>query len=324
MRNLVLLFICLNIFITSTSAVDKPYATCVLDGQLGNQLFQIATTLSYAWDNGLEPVFPELHREDSNISRNRDALLFRLNASPLPRKIKNFFKCKNVLYKKMTIPKGDDMCLVGFFQTYKYFDHHKEALKKLFKPAESFIAMIKEKYSDLLQHDCTVAVHVRTYNKEWTDYLPFAGLQYYADAISLFPQKALFVIFSDRINWCKHHFKNFNRPMIFMDAEGDRSLEDFVLMSMLKHNIIGNSSFSWWAAYLNDNNNKTVVAPKFFHRKQKGSPNMPNWKQIPIDLLAAYPHDMYKYDGSSQSLDTQEKNCQPNFGKLFSSKFLQR
>ena len=58
-------------------AAQKPYVTCHFLGQLGNQLYQAAATLAYAWDNGLEPIFPELvTRTDLNISVNREKIFF--------------------------------------------------------------------------------------------------------------------------------------------------------------------------------------------------------------------------------------------------------
>src|SRR5579862_6430206 len=70
----------------------KPFVTCNLHGQLGNQLYEIATTLAYAWDHVAIPMFPELKKSNFNIPINRERIFFRLNASSLPRPIKYTFK----------------------------------------------------------------------------------------------------------------------------------------------------------------------------------------------------------------------------------------
>ncbi len=306
-------FACL-LFLNSTSRAasnetqGKPYVTCSLNGQLGNQLFEIAATLAHAWDNDIEPLFPELNNTNNNIPINRERILFRLNTSSLPRPIRHTFE-QYLNYEKIDIPNRPDQCLTGYFQTWEYFHHHRKKNLEIFAPRPEELDRIKSKHADLLKHPFTVGIHVRTFNKEWSPALPFAGLSYYEKAMSQYPSEALFVVFSDRINWCKHHFAKFKRKIIFI--ENQDHIEDFFLMSMLKHNIIGNSSFSWWAAYLNQNSNKIVIAPSHFvHPKvlSKVNANMPDWKTLEIDYnhdSAPYPEDMRKYDSISKSIDTQ-------------------
>jgi len=265
LRYLFYALVCLSVLTGQLSAKvnKKPFVTCHFRGQLGNQLHQIATTLAHAWDNNLEPIFPELKRNDLNIPINRKRIFFRLNASPLPRPIQDTFKQLHH-FEKIEIPCKPDHMLNGHFQTWEYYDHHRQKILDLFAPRDQELNQLKSKYAELLNHPLTVGVHVRTFNKKWSKHIPFVGLAYYEKALSHFPPEALFVIFSDRINWCKHHFKKFNRPMIFIEKQDH--IQDLFLMSMLKHNIIGNSSFSWWAAYLNKNPNKMVIAPSHFIR----------------------------------------------------------
>ena len=106
------------------------------------------------------------------------------------------------------------------------------------------------------------SIHVRR-----GDYLtkpnihPTQTINYYMDAVKLMSPNTLFLVFSDDIGWCKDNFKDFTN-IVFI--EGNSDYEDLLLMSLCDNNIICNSSFSWWAAWLNQNPNKKVVAPKLW------------------------------------------------------------
>ena len=86
------------------------------------------------------------------------------------------------------------------------------------------------------------------------------GREYLENASKLFPKNSLFVIFSDNIYWCMKELKGLDLKMFFMPKQKHHL--DFYLMSLCDHNIISNSSFSWWAAYINQNKDRIVVAPK--------------------------------------------------------------
>ncbi len=302
------LIFCSFTFLFPCDEEQKPYVSCSLHGQLGNQMHQIATTLAFAWDHNMVPLFPELMKKEYNLPMNYQRIFFRLNSSPLPRPILQRFKqWKN--FEKIDIPIRPNQVLDGYFQTWEYYHHHRDRLLELFSPAQEELDFIKSKYNKLLSHSCTVGVHVRTFNKQLSNDIPFVGLDYYHRAMALYPPEALFIVFSDRINWCKHYFSKFNRPVVFINS-GDH-IEDFFLMSQLKHNIIGNSSYSWWAAYLNKNPDKVVVAPSHFVHpsiQKKVNANLPDWITLDIDYdyrQAPYPEDICDYDLFSQSIDTQ-------------------
>ena len=116
----------------------------------------------------------------------------------------------------------------------------------------------------------SVSVHVRrgdyVLDKNTQEFHGVCGVDYYLDAIKLIASKMddlLLVFFSDDTEWAIEEFKNLPYSLIFIDHnKGENSWKDMFLMSNCKHNIIANSSFSWWAAYLNQNQNKMVIAPK--------------------------------------------------------------
>lgn len=287
----------------------RPFVTCDLRGGLGNLLFGVAATLAYAWDNDATCLLPDLNRGDSNISYNRDRLFFRLSAANLPRPVINSYK-EPIWHSSQKIPFQPDLKIFGYFQSWKLFDHHRDKLLSRFAPSQSVLNRLQEKYGDLIANPNTVGVHVRTFNSQLhhSKLHPFLGLEYYKNAIDFFPPDTLFVVFSDRINWCKYHFSQLDKQFIFI--EGNDAVEDLFLMSMMKHNIICNSSFSWWSAYLNQNPEKKVIAPKWwmhpdvydFPSQQPNDLLLPDWIMIPWNLQAPYPIDMCWYD-TTKSLD---------------------
>lgn len=297
------------------AANESSYVSCELKGQLGNQLFEIAAALAYAWDYDLEPIFPELNKGEWNIYYNRDSIFFRLNASPLPRPpLSQFYEpsCYQDHPEKPSFHR--DQYLHGYFQSWIHFHHQRSRLLEIFAPSKEVESYLENKYADLLAHPNSVAVHVRTFNEvaHHDRVSPFLGLDYYQQAINLFPEDALFVLFSDRINWCKHHFKEFNRNIVYI--EDNDHVQDLFLMAKLKHHIIANSTFSWWGAYLNTNPHQIVVAPRFwmnpllrhFPLEHPNAFYLPSWIIVDSDCnKAPYPEDIRQYDASSKSIDNQ-------------------
>lgn len=204
-------------------------ATCPLEGtkyvtvrtnhtlgnnyQLGNQLFCIAAALAYGWDHNFTPVFPFLNESGANREYNRDKLFFRLDVT-LPVRIRKSYYDMSWSYKP--IPHfRDDIALIGPYMSWKYFHHYRKEILKLFAPSNEIETYLLEKYADLIANSDTVAIHVRTSDKRTHPAIPFPGLGYYEKAMQHFPDESLFVVFSDRINWCKKHFPSDFRISIF-------------------------------------------------------------------------------------------------------------
>jgi len=241
---------------------SQPFVTAELQGQLGNQMFIIAAAVSLALDCNAEPIFPDLMTQTKwNVPLNREKVFFRVNSS---------FATENLQYSYHEpyfhfhpIPNYQNMILHGNFQSEKYFRRHKREICDLFAPSQEIVEYLEGRYADIIHASNTVGVHLRTYEIE--PYLPSRslhltyGVDYFEKAMALFPEETLFVVFSNEMEWCKKELSDVNRKIYFV--EGESHYHDFYLMSLCKDQIISNSSYSWWAAYLNKNPNKRVVAP---------------------------------------------------------------
>jgi hypothetical protein len=146
------------------------------------------------------------------------------------------------------------------YKDEKYFIEHESIIKQELSPSDEDLIRLK----DMIPSE-SVSLHIRR-----TDYVtsngfhPVQTVEYYEKALSLIGDYKNIVVFSDDISWCKENLKFDNTTFI----EGNKDYEDLWLMSLCDHNIIANSSFSWWGAWLNNNVNKKVVAPSNWFGQQ--------------------------------------------------------
>lgn len=252
------------IAICSVQLFGKPFVKGKLVGQLGNQMFIVAATYALALENNAEPLFPDFQfppkNDRTNLIGNYENIFFRLNRGPMKKATSIY---KEPFYHYSTIKYKDGMEIQGYFQSEKYFKKHKMAILDLFKPSDKIVNYLK-KYKNIIDHPKTVSIHFRSYLKEdpTGSLHPTLKMEYFERAIKLFPKDSLFVVFSNDINKCKRDFAHLDKNIQFI--ENEMHVHDFYLMSMCKNHIISNSSFSWWAAYLNKNPNKIVIAPSIW------------------------------------------------------------
>ena len=177
-------------------------------------------------------------------------------------------KEKTFTFDENVLNSPNNAILDGYWFSYKYFDAIKDVLRKDFTPL-----LLDERNQTLLSvikaAENPVAVHIRrgdyVSNPNANKFHGVLPLEYYKEAVRLITDKVknpTFYVFSDDARWVKEHFSFLENP-VFVDFNGDANNHiDIFLMSNCKHNIIANSGFSWWGAYLNDNKNKTVIAPE--------------------------------------------------------------
>lgn len=210
--------------------------TVNLIGGLGNNLFQIAATIGYAEQHGLQFYFPpQKYFKNLPTKENSEDIVY---------------KEKSFSYDE--IPYYPSVCLSGYFQSEKYFSHCRKKILKV-------VGFSKQKV-------IKISIHVRRGDYLQTECHPVVTLDYLNSAINYFKLKGFkdkdFLIFTDDKVWCKENFPTFEI------AKGNE-LEDLESMSRCVHNIISNSSYSWWAAWVNDNKFKEVIAPKIWFSGSK-------------------------------------------------------
>ena len=153
------------------------------------------------------------------------------------------------------LPLSDNVLLSGYFQTEKYFKHRRDEIIELFRPTEEQLTYIWGKYGNL-KNTCSIHVRRGDYVKQPGNH-PVCSPQYYQEAIQRMSSDTNFLIFSDDTPFCKQIF--IGDSFIFIENELDYI--DMYIMSMCTNNIIANSTFSWWGAWLNNNKNKVVISP---------------------------------------------------------------
>lgn len=172
------------------------------------------------------------------------------------------------------IPKQDNICLRGYFQDYNYFIDYFEDIREALG-------------LDWKMNNGVVAIHQRR-----TDYLkrpdafPPTSLEYVGKAIEYFKWFGYenFKCFSDDIQFCKENITSEKYGVNVTYSEGKHPIEDLVEQSCAEHQVIANSTFSVWAAYLNQNPNKIIIRPSFFLGKKYSHLHkniyLPDWKII--------------------------------------------
>jgi len=276
-----------------------------ITGGIGNQLFQYAfvRSLSIKLNQKFKldlSWYRDYHKfektNDPNAATKREYLLdkfnikenllnpvylsisYRLNNFSIFNKIIKYPPLRYFSYNTISeldfdfnkIKNFNNIYLSGFWQKSNLFEEYKNVIKEEF----TLKIILSEKNKILLnkiKSSNSVAIHIRR-----GDLLsrpvavveqPLSSKQYYYNAINKIKEKVekpeIFV-FSDDINWIKNNYK-FDIPTSYVDNKGP-DYEHFNLMCNCKHQIIANSTFSWWAAWLNNYQEKIVISPKWWYR----------------------------------------------------------
>lgn len=272
-------------------------------GGLGNQLFQYATGKALALRNNtdlkidlsllenqskgpLEPqrefdlkvfnITPEFASDGEIKFYNPPVndLFDKFNAKWLNLRFPNrTYLEKHFHYDSNVKFLPDNTCIVGNWQSPKYFHDFEKNLKKEITFRENIIESSKELSIEIMESS-SVCINVRRSDyishPEYSKILGFRGLEYLIPAVEKIKEMVenpSFYIFSDDIEWCQKVLQpKIGGRVIDHSHKGWKFGNYLQLISLCKHQIIPNSTFGWWGAWLNNNSDKIVIAPKLWYQ----------------------------------------------------------
>ena len=262
-----------------------------LKGGLGNQMFQYAFGKNIAIKHNTKLKFDDrwFSTQENSIGRQYGLNIFNISEdfatakeikkytlsnihfclNPLTRLFSrvNYVKEVNLQFSEEIFNSPDNTYLEGYWQSEKYFNEIREILLRDFSFRDEPDSLNK-KWIARIQGANSVSVHIRRgdyVNNPATN--KFHGLcdpEYYERGFKVIESRLEspeYYIFSDDISWVKKNL-HFTSPSHFIEHNSGKPHEDLRLMLNCKHNIIANSSFSWWGAWGNTNPEKIVIAPQ--------------------------------------------------------------
>lgn len=256
--------------------------TIFLMGGLGNQLFQIFFCISYCLKDNTPYVFKYSEKLSIGTSERKtywDTLLHKLRDKTYSNIEYNYFTVykEDGFHYQEVKPYLQNVLFYGYFQSYKYFDHYKTQIFDLLSIRELQNEFITNTYSSFFVPDKkTVSIHFRLGDyKNIQDFHPLLPYEYYKKALELIPKdsetkyRVLYFcesqdnsIVSYMVNRLKQDFPQINDFFKVDDTIDD--WKQMVIMSCCDINVIANSTFSWWGAYLKRNNNSIVLYPSIW------------------------------------------------------------
>ena len=197
------------------------------------------------------------------------------------RKIVNDFDLEKNMLEIFSNP--DNKYFDGYWHNLIYYNDIFEIIKSDFQFDYSDPIIPNEILLNI-KHTQSVGIHIR--RGDYINnalYKDICTIDYYLKAIkyvSSIHTNSRFYFFSDDIEWCEHNFKNINNST-FIKSKKNKSYVDMILMSNCKSMIISNSTFSWWGAFLNLNNDAIIISPvKFNNKELKSKLVLENWITI--------------------------------------------
>ena len=259
--------------------------TIQLMGGLGNQLFQLFATMAYAMEHTHQFVFPYSDRllvgkirptYWHNFLKN---LTIFTTANPVCKYSNEQLKSIPIMkedgfhYTKIpAVSANNVISLHGYYQSYKYFEAYQNKIYSLILLSNQK-KLVATKYAGLLTAPCTVSMHFRLGDyKEKQQFHPVMPKEYYKNALehilkglNIYRVRVLYFCEIDDIEFVSgviEYLHNIYPTVEFIHVPNHiEDWEQMLLMSCCHHNIMANSSFSWWGAYLNQSENKYVCYP---------------------------------------------------------------
>jgi hypothetical protein len=258
-------------------------------GGLGNQIFQYAFGKKMA-DLNKTFLASDIHVYKNDLDREFVLDKFNINIIHLPWKIiklvnsnhtlqfdkifhtgfyHELFKDKSLEYAE--IPMKKSMYLRGSWGLRKYYDDYVDNLSKEISLKEKFKTKEFQTVLRHIQQSDSIGVHIRRGDYEkvehYKNYFGLLPANYYSESLALVRdkiEKPNFFIFSDDAEWVKENLPFLKESLFVSDYIGGVDYLEFELLKNCKHQVIANSTFSWWAAKLNSNPDKIVIQPKIW------------------------------------------------------------
>lgn len=212
----------------------------------------------------------KISSEEENNKHYKKNLFFRF-INKIKNTNKNILQEKSLRFDKSFLSVNDGFYINGYFQSEKYFLDIKDILYKQFSLKNNTNNLVKEYENEILKSKSSCSLHVRRGDFTNAQNINIHGVctkQYYQNAMKLINNNDVcYFVFSDDISWVKQNLNIKNA--IYVSDQNINACDDMYLMSKCEHNIIANSSFSWWGAWLNQNKNKLVIAPKVWFKDEK-------------------------------------------------------
>lgn len=238
---------------------NKEYITIRLMGGLGNMMFQISAAYATSLRDNKNffcdiDMFSVPHNHYSfyqdNILRN---VIFKTKEN-----INSSYNEVKFSYDEIPNLNGN-VEISGYFQSEKYFKNFRNQILELFEPNNDTKIKIDSFYKKF-EDKLSCSMHIRRSNYvSLQNYHSLQEIDYYKKSIEILGEDSHFLIFSDDIDWCNENL-TFIKNKTLINEFSD--YEQLYLMSLCNNNIIANSTFSWWGAWLNKNGNKKIICPK--------------------------------------------------------------
>jgi hypothetical protein len=225
-------------------------------GGIGNVMFKLAASVSMSIDNNVSYFFSKefIRTVDPNYENYANNILRNFNfIDKLPERY-NVYSEKNFNYQNIDYIKGTNLLLDGYFQSEKYFINNKQTIIDIFKPTEEIKNEILQSLPEVNNY---ISIHVRRGDYlKYPNHHPQQSEEYYKTATEIMGRDNTFLIFSDDLDGIKNMFDYLPNKIFYTSG---KDWLDLYTMSSCKDNIICNSTFSWWGAYLNSNKDKKVI-----------------------------------------------------------------
>lgn len=253
--------------------------TIVFNGGLGNQMFQYAFYLQLKKRYPLDIFFFDIEQSQEchngfeldkifHVDTLKYARNYRRLKRHCPQLLDKFHTIKqehSLEYNKEIIEANHLLSRYnGFWQSEKYFLPIEQDVREAFSFNIELLNNGTRAIAKEIEGEETVSVHIRRGDYLTSSDFGVCAIDYYKRAMSFMSEKLnspTFVFFSDDMDWVKENISCPNAIYVSCN-HGAESWQDMYLMSLCKHNIIANSSFSWWGAWLNPNPHKIVISPK--------------------------------------------------------------